>query len=63
MRLKPFHEDLPTDRYKWLLDCLAILQECGAFQATADELKEIKAQAVFEVQRTPGAERQCRIEW
>ena len=50
MRLKPFHEDLPSDRYKWLLDCLAVLAEGGAFTATEEELKEIKAQAVFEVQ-------------
>lgn len=63
MRLKPYHENLPSDRYKWLLDVLAVLAECGAFQATADELKEIKAQAAFEVQRKPGAERRCKIEW
>lgn len=64
MRLKPYHENLPSDRYKWLLDVLAVLEECGAFTATADELKEIKAQAVFEVQRKPGAAvRRCRIEW
>lgn len=62
-RLKPYHENLPSDRYQWLLDCLAILQGCGAFEATADELKEIKAQAAFEVQRKPGAERRCKIEW
>lgn len=62
-RLKPYHENLPSDRYQWLLDCLAILQGCGAFEATADESKEIKAQAVFEVQRKPGAERRCKIEW
>lgn len=62
-RLKAYSENLPSDRYQWLLDCLAILQGCGAFEATADELKEIKAQAVFEVQRKPGAERRCKIEW
>ena len=63
MRLKPFHEDLPSDRYKWLLDCLAVLAEGGAFTATEEELKEIKAQAVFEVQRKPGVERRCIVEW
>lgn len=63
MRLKPFHEDLPSDRYKWLLDCLAVLAEGGAFTATEEELKEIKAQAVFEVQRKPGVERRCVVEW
>lgn len=63
MRLKPFHEDLPSDRYKWLLDSLAVLAEGGTFTATEEELKEIKAQAVFEVQRKPGAERRCKIEW
>lgn len=54
MRLKPYHENLPSDRYKWLLDVLAVLAECGAFTATTEELKEIKAQAAFEVQRKPG---------
>ena len=63
MRLKPFHEDLPSDRYKWLLDCLAVLAEGGAFTATEEELKEIKAQAVFEVQRKPGVERRGVVEW
>lgn len=63
MRLKPFHEDLPSDRYKWLLDCLAVLAEGGAFTATEEELKKIKAQAVFEVQRKPGVERRCVVEW
>lgn len=63
MRLKPYHENLSSDRYKWLLDVLAVLAECGAFTATEEELREIKAQAVFEVQRKPGAERRCGIEW
>lgn len=63
MRLKPYHENLSSDRYKWLLDVLAVLAESGTFTATADELKEIKAQAAFEVQRKPGAERRCKIEW
>lgn len=64
MRLKPCHEKLPSDRPQWLLDVLAVLSECGAFTATTDELKEIKAQAAFEVQRKPGAAvRRCKIEW
>ena len=64
MRLKPFHENLPSDRYKWLLDCLAVLAEGGAFTATEEELKEIRAQAAFEVQRKLGtAVRRCKIEW
>lgn len=46
--------NLPSDRPKWLLDSLAILAESGAFQATAEELKELKE---------PGAERRCGIEW
>ena len=63
-RMKAYHEDLPSDRYQWLLDCLAVLQECGAFTATPKELKEIKAQAAFEVQRKPrAAVRRCKIEW
>ena len=63
-RLKPYHENLPSDRYKWLLDVLVVLAECGAFTATPEELKEIKAQAAFEVQRKPrAAVRRCKIEW
>lgn len=53
-RMKAYHEYLPSDRYQWLLDCLAVLAECGAFQAAEEELREIKTQAVFEVQRKPG---------
>lgn len=64
MRLKPYHENLPSDRYKWLLDVLAVLAECGAFTATQEELREIKVQAAFEAQRKPGAAvRRCKIEW
>lgn len=63
-RMKACHENLPSDRYKWLLDVLGVLQEYNAFTATEDELKEIKAQAVFEVQRKSGtAVRRCKIEW
>ena len=62
-RLKPYSDNLPSDRYQWLLDVLDILAECGAFKATEEELKEIRAQANFELTRTPGAERRCKIEW
>lgn len=63
-RLKAFHERLPSDRYKWLLDCLDVLQEGGAFTATPEELEEIKLQAAFEVQRKPGAAvRRCGVDW
>lgn len=64
-RLKPYHENLPSDRYEWLLDSLAILAECGTFTATKDELKEIQAQADYEARRVPGAaeRRRCKIEW
>ena len=62
-RMKAYHEYLPSDRYQWLLDCLAVLAEGGAFTATEEEQKEIKAQAVFEVQRKPGVERRCVVEW
>ena len=62
-RLKAYSENLPSDRFQWLLDCLAVLAECGAFQATREELKEIQAQAAFELWREPGAERRCSIEW
>lgn len=63
-RLKPYHENLPSDRYKWLLDCLAVLQECGAFQATKEEIKEITAQQNFELTRKPETTvRRCGVEW
>lgn len=63
-RMKAYHEYLPSDRYQWLLDCLAVLAEGGAFTATEKELGEIKAQAVFEVQRKPGAAvRRCGVDW
>ena len=62
-RMKAYHESLSSDRYKWLLDCLAVLAEGGAFTATEEELKEIKAQAVFEVQRKPGVERRSAVDW
>lgn len=63
-RMKAYHEDLPSDRFKWLSDVLPVLAESGAFTATADELKEIKAQAAFETKRKPGAAaRRCKIGW
>ena len=63
-RMKAYHENLPSDRYKWLLDVLAVLAESGTFTATNEELREIKVQAAFEVQRKPGAAvRRCKIEW
>lgn len=51
-RLKPYSQDLSSDYYQWLLDCLAVLQEDGAFQATPKEIKELKTQAAY---RTLGA--------
>ncbi len=63
-RLKACNESLPSNRFQWLLDSLAILAECGAFQATREELKEIQEQAAFELRREPGAAvRRCSIEW
>lgn len=63
-RLKPYHEKLSGDRFKWLLDCLAVLAEDGVFTVTAEELKEIKAQMAFEAQRKPGtAVRRCGVDW
>ena len=54
---------LSSDRYQWLLDCLDILRECGAFTATRAEIEEITTQRNFELQRQLGAERRCAIEW
>lgn len=63
-RLKPYHENLPSDHHKWILDCLAVLAEYGAFKATADEIKEITTQRDFELTRQPGgAVRRCKVEW
>lgn len=62
-RMKAYSENLPSDRFQWLLDVLSLLAECGAFQATAEELKELKEQAAFELRMEPGAERRCKIEW
>ena len=63
-RMKAYHENLPSDRYQWLLDVLAVLAEGGAFEATTEELKEITAQRDFELTRKPGAAvRRCGVEW
>lgn len=64
-RLKAYSENLPSDRFQWLLDVLSLLAECGAFQAMGEELKEIQAQADYEARRVPGAAegRRCKIEW
>lgn len=63
-RMKAYHEYLPSNRYQWLLDCLAVLAEYGVFEATADEIKEITTQRDFELTRQPGrAVRRCKVEW
>lgn len=63
-RMKAYHESLPSDRYQWLLDVLAVLADCGAFETTADEIKEITIQRDFELTRQPGgAVRRCKVEW
>lgn len=54
---------VPSDYPQWLLDSLAILAECGAFQAKQSELAEIKKQRDFELTRKPGGKRRCGIEW
>lgn len=54
---------IPSDYWQWLLDSLAVLSECGAFQATESELEEIRAQRDYELTRKPGGERRCSVEW
>lgn len=54
---------LPSDRPEWLLDCLAILEESGAFEATEAEIRELTAQRAFESSRVPGRDRRCACEW
>lgn len=54
---------IPSDYWQWLLDVLSILVECGAFQATQNELAEIRAQRDYELTRKPEGERRCSIEW
>lgn len=57
-------DNIPSDRPRWLLDVLAILSEDGVFTAIDAEMKEIKAQRDFELQRKPGdADRRCGINW
>ncbi|MCM1189378.1 MAG: CHC2 zinc finger domain-containing protein [bacterium] len=62
-RLKPYADNLSSDRYQWLLDVLGVLQEQGAFMPTAEEMEEITAQRNFELTKRPGIERRCSIEW
>lgn len=64
-RLKPNAElGLSSDRPEWLLDVLAILAECGAFQATQAEIGEIQEQYAFEAcHRSPGKDRGCKLLW
>lgn len=63
-RMKPNSDlGLSSDRPAWLLDCLAILSEVGAFEATEEEIREITAQRDFELCRVPGRDRRCKIEW
>lgn len=62
-RLKPYHGELPSDRYQWILDCLDVLHEGGAFAATEAEITELTAQRDFELARKPGQRRKCGVEW
>lgn len=53
-----------SDRPKWLLDTMLILSECGAFEATQNELAEIRAQRNYQLTGQPGgAVRRCDVEW
>lgn len=61
--MKTSSDCIPSDRFQWILDCLGVLRECGAFQATEEEIREITAQRDFELTRKPGAERRCKVEW
>lgn len=63
-RMKPSPDlGLSSDRPAWFMDCLAILAEVGAFEATEEEIREITAQRDFELCREPGCDRRCKIEW
>lgn len=44
-------ENLYSDYPQWLLDVLAVLEECGAFKATAAELKQVTEQRNIELRR------------
>lgn len=61
--MKTSSDCIPSDRFQWILDCLGVLRECGAFQATEEEIREITAQRDFELTRKPGAERRCKVGW
>lgn len=61
--MKTSSGSMPSDYWQWLIDALSILAECGVFQATAQELKEIRAQRDYELTRKPGGGRRCSIEW
>lgn len=54
---------LSSDRPEWLLDCLDILAEVGAFEATREEIRELIAQRAFESSRVPGRDRRYVCEW
>lgn len=62
-RRMKYSDVLASDRPQWLLDVLMILSECGVFQATEDEISEIKAQRDFELTRAAGEQRRCKIDW
>lgn len=63
-RMKPNSDlGLSSDRPEWLLDCLDILAEVGAFEATEEEIREITTQRDFELCREPGRDRRCVCEW
>lgn len=44
-------EELYSDYPQWLLDVLAVLEECGVFKATAAELKQITERRNIELRR------------
>lgn len=64
-RMKPdVTRGIGSDRPEWLLDVLTILKECGAFQATQAEIREIQEQYAFEIcHRSPGKDRGCKLLW
>lgn len=61
--LKSYHENLPSNRFQWLLDVLEVLQKSEVFTATKNEIKEITAQRDFELTRKSGMKRRCNVEW
>lgn len=62
-RRMKYSDVFASNRPQWLLDVLMILSECGAFQATEDEISEIKAQRDFELTRAAGEQRRRKIDW